>query len=165
MRLAISDANIFIDLFEIGLINHFFQLSLSYHTTDLVMNELDFSEQLILKPYIENGSLTVQKMNIQEIDELKTEVIISKKLSRSDISIYAYAKKINAMLLTSDKPLRKEAEAMGFEVHGILWLFDKLIEHEIITKTIAAKKMKELMLANTRLPKDACLKRIENWML
>ncbi len=164
MRFAISDANIFIDLFAIDLIDQFFQLSLVFHTTDLVINELDYSEQIILKQYIVKGSLTVKKMNDQEIDELITEVIISKKLSRPDISIYTYAKKINAMILTSDRPLRKEAEAMGFEVHGILWLFEKLIEQEIITKTIAANKMKELMLVNTWLPKHECLKRIDKWI-
>ena len=164
MKFAISDANIFIDLFEIDFIEEFFQLSLVFHTTDLVINELDYSEQIALWKYIENGSLEVKKMNIQEIEELKTEVIASKKLSRPDISIYAYAKEIKAMILTSDKPLRKEAQAMGFEVHGILWLFEKMIEQEIITKTIAALKMKELMLVNTWLPKQECLKRIEKWI-
>jgi hypothetical protein len=39
-----------------------------------------------------------------------------------------------------------------------------MIEQEIITKTIAALKMKELMLVNTWLPKQECLKRIDKWI-
>lgn len=164
MEFAISDANIFIDLFAIELIEEFFQLPLIFHTTDLVINELDFNEQFALMKFIENGSLKVKQMNDHEIDQLINDVVTSKKLSRPDISIYAYAKNIDAIILTSDMPLRKEAESMGFEVHGILWLFEKLIEEEIITKTIAATRMKELMLINTWLPKHECLKRIDKWI-
>lgn len=49
MKIAISDANIFIDLIAIDLIDQFFKLPLDLHTTDLVINELDHLEQMLLK--------------------------------------------------------------------------------------------------------------------
>lgn len=164
MKFAISDANIFIDLFAIELIESFFQLNLILHTTNLVINELDLAEQLVLRIFEEKGVLTIKKLDDADLDELKETAIASKKLSKPDVSIYAYARAIDAMILTSDRPLRKEAEANGFEVHGVLWLFDQLIEQTIITKAQAVQKMKELMLVNTWLPKQECVKRIEKWM-
>jgi predicted DNA-binding protein (UPF0278 family) len=50
---------------------------------------------------------------------LQSEVIVSKKLSKPDISIYAYAKSIDAIILTSDKPLRKEAPGTYFNFYNI----------------------------------------------
>jgi rRNA-processing protein FCF1 len=164
MKIAISDANIFIDLIAIDLIDQFFKLPLDLHTTDLVINELDHLEQMLIKEYQQKGSLLIKKMNIDELQSLQSEVIVSKKLSKPDISIYAYAKSIDAIILTSDKPLRKEATAKGFEVHGILWLFEKLIDEDLLTKKTAADKMHELMTINTWLPKTECHKRINIWM-
>jgi len=164
MKLAISDANIFIDLFAIELIESFFQLNLILHTTDLVINELDFVEQQILKGYVEKGALTVKKFDDADLEKLKATAIASKKLSKPDVSVYAFARAIDAMILTSDRRLRKEAEILGFEVHGVLWLFEQLIEQAIITKAQASVKMKELMLVNTWLPKQECVKRIEKWI-
>ncbi len=163
MKFAISDANIFIDLFAIELIDCFFKLNLVLHTTDLVISELDFEEQTILMAYSERGLLTIKKLDDKELDELKETAIASRKLSKPDVSIYAYAKALDAMILTSDRPLRKEAEAKGFEVHGVLWLFDQLINQSIITQPIAVEKMTELMRVNTWLPKNECMKRIEKW--
>lgn len=163
MKFAISDANIFIDLFAIELIESFFQLNLVLHTTDLIISELDFEEQAILMEYSEKGMLTVKKLDDVELDELKETAIASKKLSKPDVSIYAYAKALNAMILTSDRPLRREAESKGFEVHGVLWLFDQLISQALITQAVAVEKMTELMCVNTWLPKNECMKRIEKW--
>lgn len=164
MNFAISDANIFIDLFAIELIEEFFQLNLTLHTTDLVINELELAEQLLLKKHIGLGKLTVKKLEDVELEELRETAIISKKLSKPDISVYAYAMEISAMILTSDRRLRTEAQEKGFEVHGVLWLFEQLIEQEILSKTNAVGKMRELMLVNTWLPKQECLKRIDKWL-
>jgi len=44
MAIAVNDANIFIDLLEIDLIDTFFELKLDLHTTNLVLNELDYEQ-------------------------------------------------------------------------------------------------------------------------
>jgi predicted nucleic acid-binding protein len=163
MSIAVNDANIFIDLLEVDLIDTFFKLKLDLHTTNLVLNELDAEQQAVFKKYINRKLLTVKILNETEMLEIKKLELASGKLSAQDVSVYAYAKEINAMILTSDRRLRNEAQGKGFEVHGILWLFEQLLEEELIKPKKAIDKLTELMQINTWLPKDECKKRIEQW--
>ena len=163
MAIAVNDANIFIDLFEIDLIDTFFKIKLNLHTTNLVMNELDFEQKLVLEKHVKSKKLTVKVLNEIELDELKAKEIASNRLTKPDISVYAYAKELNATILTSDGRLRREAKEKGFDVHGILWVFEKLIEEKLIKPSKASEKLTELMKINTWLPMDECRKRIEKW--
>lgn len=163
MAIAVNDANIFIDLIEINLIDTFFELNLDLHTTNLVLNELDFEQQLILKKHISKKGLTVKNLGEKELEELKAKEITSGKLSKQDISVYAYAKELNAIILTSDRRLRTEAKNKGFEVHGILWVFETMMKQKLIKPKKAIEKLTELMKINTWLPMDECRKRIEKW--
>lgn len=163
MAIAVNDANIFIDLIEINLIDTFFELNLDLHTTNLVLNELDFEQQLILKKHIAKKGLTVKNLGEKELEELKAKEITSGKLSKQDISVYAYAKELNAIILTSDRRLRIEAKNKGFEVHGILWVFETMMKQKLIKPKKAIEKLTELMKKNTWLPMDECRKRIEKW--
>lgn len=51
LKTAVTDANIFIDLYDLGLINIFFNLDLEIHTTTSVLNELYHEQQQILEAY------------------------------------------------------------------------------------------------------------------
>jgi hypothetical protein len=48
IKVAVTDACIFIDLYELGLTNSFFALDLEAHTTLAVLNELYSEQQQIL---------------------------------------------------------------------------------------------------------------------
>ena len=163
MAIAVNDANIFIDLLEVDLIDMLFKLELNLHTTNLVLNELDATQQAVLKKYINKKQLTVKVLNEADLLELKRLELASGKLSAQDVSVYAYAKEIGAMILTSDRRLRNEAQSKGFEVHGILWLFEQLMDEKLVKPKRAIDKLTELMQINTWLPKDECKKRIEQW--
>jgi predicted nucleic acid-binding protein len=163
MAIAVNDANIFIDLLEIDLIDTFFELKLDLHTTNLVLNELDYEQQIIIKKQIAKKRLKVKILNDEELSELKEKEITSSKLSKQDVSVYAYAKELGAIILTSDRRLRIEAKSKGFEVHGILWVFEKMMEEKLIKPKKAIDKLTELMKINTWLPMDECHKRIEKW--
>lgn len=163
MAIAVNDANIFIDLLEIDLIDTFFELKLDLHTTNLVLNELDYEQQIIIKKQIAKKRLKVKVLNDEELSELKEKEITSSKLSKQDVSVYAYAKELGAIILTSDRRLRIEAKSKGFEVHGILWVFEKMMEEKLIKPKKAIDKLTELMKINTWLPMDECHKRIEKW--
>ena len=71
MAIAVSDANIFIDLLEVDLIDTFFKLKLDLHTTNLVLNELDAEQQAVFKKYINRKLLTVKILNETEMLEIK----------------------------------------------------------------------------------------------
>jgi predicted nucleic acid-binding protein len=163
MAIAVNDANIFIDLIEINLIDEFFKLDLDLHTTNLVLNELDYTQTQIIKKHITKKRLTIKVLTESELDKLKEKEISSKKLSKQDISVYAYAKELDAIILTSDKRLKTEAQSKGFRVHGILWIFETMMKQKLVTSKVAIEKLTELMEINTWLPMDECNKRIEKW--
>ena len=51
-RIAVNDANLFIDLCEIDLVEIFFELPLEFHTTQLILNELEEDQLQRLVPFI-----------------------------------------------------------------------------------------------------------------
>ena len=69
----------------------------------------------------------------------------------------------SARLLTGDKTLRKRAEGEGINVSGILFVFDELVNHNIISPKDAAAHLAELSETNVRLPKEEVAKRLEQW--
>ncbi len=80
-----------------------------------------------------------------------------------DCSVLITAKEQNALILTGDNHLRKAAIDYQIEVHGILWIFDKLIEKGYISLKLACIKLTELLSFNNRLPINECNLRLEKW--
>ena len=163
-RIAINDANLLIDLFDIDLIDSFFQLNLEFHTTTLIFGELDNDQQKYLKQFIETEKLKIREISILEIETFKNLPVQTRKLSVQDLSLYFYAIELkNCMILTGDNRLRKEAEKIGFEVHGVLWVFEELVNHNILEKQTAIQRLDELMKVNLWLPVSEFAKLTEVW--
>ena len=70
MAIAVNNVNIVIDLFEIYLIDTFFKLKLDLHTTNLVLNELDYEQQLVIKKHISKKRLTVKSFFLFRLEKL-----------------------------------------------------------------------------------------------
>ncbi len=70
-----------------------------------------------------------------------------------------------ARLLTGDRTLRKRAEGEGVVVSGVLFVFDELVKHAIISPQEAALRLSELAGMNVRLPMDDVRARFEQWGL
>ena len=66
-------------------------------------------------------------------------------------------------MLTGDRRLRRYAEEQSIEVHGILFIFDELVKHDIISTSMAADRLEELFAINARLPKAEIRERINRW--
>jgi predicted nucleic acid-binding protein len=167
MQLAVTDANIFIDLIELEIIADFFALSIEVHTTLEVVEELYSIQKEVLKAYQLTSRLFVHNLATDDHERIQ-ESIFPKGLSLQDKSVIYLAKKIGAMLLSSDKPVRKYAGKVSIEVHGMLWILDSLIEQQIYTPQQGAKKLKELQLINTTFSNNMELageieKRIKKW--
>jgi len=58
------------------------------------------------------------------------------------------ANKLNACVLSSDKALRDCAENKEIEYHGMIWIFDRLVETSGLTPKEAAGKLKQLVAIN-----------------
>lgn len=147
IKIAVTDANIFIDLHELELTHAFFLIGFEVHTTIAVLNELYAEQQQLLQTYVGAGKLMVH--NLLEDDFLAIQAAsYPKSLSPSDQSVLHIANKLNACVLSSDKALRNCAKNQAIEYHGMLWIFDRLVETMVLTKMSAAQKLQELLRIN-----------------
>lgn len=166
-RLIITDTNIFIDLHDIDLLNEFFQLDVEIHTTSTVIHELFPEQQKVLNTYGNTGKLQIHIISGPEVIEIQSYPY-PKSLSFIDKSVIYVGEKINAYILTGDKSMRNYAKKENLECHGILWLFDQLVDAEILSGSFAAVKLKLLVSLNNfygtnEVLMKAIQRRIDEW--
>jgi len=140
-------ACIFIDIIELGLSGHFFNLPFKIHTTLDVLNELYPSQRQVLNAFTEENKLVVHCLTDKEMVEI-SQIAFPKSLSQVDRTVLYTAKKIDAMVISSDKLVRNYSRGSSIEYHGMLWVFDKMIEYVFLSKRDAAQKLKELISIN-----------------
>jgi hypothetical protein len=162
MRFAVTDANIFIDLIRIELIDQLFQIDCEIHSSFEVFEELNDYQQQVLQTYTTAGKLTLNLLDPEDLEKVDSQPF-PKTLSYTDSTVIFLALKLEASVLTGDGPLRKFCDTKKIEVHGILWLFDKFIIRGLLAKEFAAEKLEALLLYNERLPKSECTKRLTEW--
>ncbi len=167
MRIAITDACIFIDLIELQLTSQFFGLDIEIYTTLDVYNELYIEQQEWLKIYRSFGKLTIHNLSPEEKDSIQN-MSFPKSLSDNDKSVLFLAEKLDALVLSSDKAVRSFAKKHSIEYHGMLWIFDSLIENGLITNEEAISKMRLLISNNIVYQNNMELnaeieKRIKRW--
>lgn len=162
---AVNDTNIIIDLFNVGLLDMFLSSNIELHTTDFVINEIvDVEQTKIVEKYINNGNLFIKEFSGDEMESLFTfQSIQTSNVSVTDCSVWKYALENEYVLLTGDGNLRRDALANGVVVRGILYVFDLLIDARLLSFQLAIEKLKELLSNNVRLPKSACISKIEMW--
>ncbi|MEO8403285.1 MAG: hypothetical protein ABI480_01765 [Chitinophagaceae bacterium] len=167
MKIAVTDACIFIDIHELKLTPSFFSLPLDVHTTIDVYNELFDEHKQFLTAFISVGKLTLhtlsedQRITIHRGD-------YPRSLSENDKSVIYLADVLDAILLSSDKAVRIYAKKKAIEHHGMLWLFDKFIETQIFSKKDAIIKLHQLVTGNLIYQNNEELmqevnKRIRSW--
>ena len=147
MRLAVTDACIFIDLIMLELVEPFFRMPVEIHTTFDVFDELYPEQQQQLSVYQLADQLTIHNLT-QEDKEKIQETVFPRALSDNDKTVIYLADKLHALLLSSDKPVRNYSKANSIEYHGMLWIFDKLLESNQITYQLAIQQINELTTKN-----------------
>lgn len=166
-KIVVNDTNVFIDLYEVGLLEEFFSLPWEVHTTDFVMLELQREGQHeTVAKYKADKRLVVPVLEakaMSEIGVLYQQNMNKTNLSLTDCSVWYYAKVNNYILLTGDRKLRTVSAYSGVEVHGVIYVFDTLVEFEIISRQLAVEKLQQLYVINPRLPKEEIEKRINLW--
>lgn len=167
MNLAVTDACIFIDLYNLQLTDSFFKLNYEIHTSFEVMEELYDHQKDLLKAYHSTGKLTVHEMQEEDwhyIHDMK----MPKSLTPNDKTVLYLANKNHCMVLSSDKKVRQQAKKLCCEYHGIFWILDQLIEMQLISKKEASLKLELLFQKNRFYPQNREMveekeKRIEQW--
>ncbi len=127
MRIIVNDASCLIDLRKAGLLPAALLLPFCFQLAyPVVRSELrDFTKAEI-------DDLVVRGLEIVDLDSDQVEQAFKLKAEQARLSVYdcfsltlAVAQD-DAILLTGDRGLRICAEAMGVEVHGVLWITDRL---------------------------------------
>lgn len=165
MKILVNDTNIFIDLHSVGLLEEMCRLPYEIHTVDLVVAEIaDADQRRIFDELVARGEISVDGFTADEVIEIVEEhSSVSGNLSIPDCSVCYFARKHNVPMLTGDRRLRRYAEEQSIEVHGILFILDELVRHDIISTSMAADRLEELFAINARLPKAEIRDRINRW--
>jgi hypothetical protein len=167
LKIAITDACIFIDLDDLGLTTIFFHLDVEVHTSVDVVNELYQKQKEILQVYESVGKLVIHNISDKERKTI-VESGYPKALSSSDQTVLFLAEKYEAIILSSDKPVRNCAKLKAIEYHGMLWIFDRFVEHNLLSKEEAAEKLEILVKTNIIYQNSIVLlgeisKRLKSW--
>ena len=126
MTIAITDANIFIDLIELDLITHLFEIELHVQTTTAVILELHPHQSNKLKPYINTGKLTLRSLTSENETQIScTE--FNKGFSETDKTLLFFCQADQLLMITGESLMRKYCHKCGLEVRGIIWLFDSFV--------------------------------------
>lgn len=166
MKLVVHDACILIDLIEGSLFDSWPGLDFVPLTTSLVLQEISnpLQKEILTNSVIAKRTLIVEDLpGIELASVANLQVQLGRGLSLSDCSAIFLAKKHNATLLTADSKLRKTAEQQGLVAHGTLWIFDSLLERGLLTPQSAAKKLRLIQAAGSRLPTKDCETRLRVW--
>jgi len=162
MRIAVTDANIFIDLIKLQMLGYLFSADIEIYSTREVVDQLNDNQYEKVDAFIQAKVLKVHNFSSAEIAEI-LQMPAPRALEFPDKAVAYLAAKIEAEVLTGDGPLRKFCEKNNLVVRGIIWLFDVFIEKQIINHQEAIERMNQLLSFNGRLPKDECLNRIKVW--
>jgi len=145
-------------------LNKFVKLNAYFYTTDLIIAEIRNSKQKSkIEKLINQGILKIIFLKYEELSKIYTLRQENNALAVEDCSVWYIAQKYNGILLTGDKKLRKQAYRNGINVRGILYIFDELVQNEIIEKQTAREKLLQLNAMNPRLPEEEINHRLKKW--
>lgn len=163
MKIAVTDASIFIDLIHIDWVGHLPKVEYEIITTYEVLAELYDWQQALLEEMIQENKLAVHAVPEDALNTWKAGFPIAKRLSRPDITMLWLAAQMGALVLTSDKVVRSTAAKLQLETHGILWLLDQFIGRRVVSAAEACAALEALLEINDRLPREECAERLERW--
>ena len=167
MDIVVKDANIIIDLLNIGLSQYCSQMEVEFHITQHVFREIrDATQQQQMIRMILEGELKVDEFSGEEYENF-LEMVESfdgvNNLSDADCSVIILAQRYSCRLLTSDRKLKRQAENYGLKVNGLLWIVDAIVEKGILTGKEMIPYLERYRETNERVPQNEINKRIDRY--
>jgi len=156
MQFVITDANIFIDLYEMNLLKGFFRLPFQVTTSVFVLEELDDIKASV-EPHI--TVLSISDKDLATISTMKWP----RPFSFPDRSILFLAQTNNMMVLSGEQLMMKWCKENQLEGHGILYILEMLITHKIYKPKYICSKLRLLMTINLWLPVGLCEEKMREW--
>lgn len=157
MRIIIHDASVLIDLVSMEILNEALSLPDDMAVPDLVVHEIvEPRQREALGACIQDRRFRVLPLNGDELAQAALMRTQMSGLSMADCSVILKAQALSGMILSGDMRLRKQATALGFEVHGSLWVVEQLFTHGALTSKDACVALTTLENSNSRIPKNEC---------
>lgn len=141
MKVAVKDANIFIDMESMGIFDLWQKLGYQTLTTSLIVQELEAGGHQEAIAYIEADTIQVRDPSLESTEKLFNEL---SRISLPDASVLCLALETKALLLTGDRTLRIAGEVRQVEVHGSIWILDQLVQSQLLPGPVAAEKLSRL---------------------
>ena len=129
MDVLISDTSVVIDLERSELIEHVFALPYRFVVPDALYEKeiKDYGGARLRELGLEIRALTGAQ--VAEAQRLRA---LERRISIHDSYALSLAKAEAAILLAGDAAMRRLADAEEVRCHGVLWVFDRLEEHQIV---------------------------------
>jgi predicted nucleic acid-binding protein len=155
----ILDTNICVDLFNGNLLESVLKLPDNFLLPDVILDELKepTGNSLISLGY---KSLLLSSDAVQIVFQYAEQYT---KPSRTDLFALAAAKTSITVLLTGDENLRKAADKEEVEVHGLLWLLDKLFDAQLLSGQQLNDALDNIVTKGAWLPQKEIQIRKEKW--
>lgn len=159
MRVLVSDTSVLVDLERGALLEAAFDLPFQLTVPDLLYERE-------LKDH--GGSELIELgLSVSELTDEILQLAVSytrsnKELSLPDCFALALAKTNDWTLLSGDAKLRQKASGEQVACHGVLWLFDRMMEHSVLdTRVLKAGLQAIASHPRCRLPRAEIKRRID----
>ena len=151
MAILVGDANVFIDVTVSNLSEAMFRLDDTIATPDVLYQD----ELLQHHPELPGLGLQINRLSSRGVDEVQRLRTLYKNPSTNDLFALALAKTKKWTLLSGDSDLRDAAVTEEVEVHGTIWLVERMVNSRVISSKRAEHAFRLMKENNRRLPWDA----------
>jgi predicted nucleic acid-binding protein len=159
--ILVTDTNIWIDLENGKILTDVFHLPYRFFTSDFACHETNFPDWNNLQML----GLQTHDLKPEKVFELFRMRATHHQLSVVDLATLLIAEELGASLITGDRRLNDLAKTRGLVVHGVLWILDEMVKHNVLAPFQATASLKEMLERGARLPNGECQKRFEIWTL
>ncbi len=156
MQVVITDANIFIDLYEMDLLEGFFKLPYSISTSVFILEELDDIKSLVEKV------VTVIPVTDADLSAM-SQIEWPRPFSFPDRTILYLAKVHQMTVLSGEHRMMVWCKKNELESHGLLYILDAMITQKVYKPEYVCHQLRKLMEINMWLPTNLCEEMIEIW--
>jgi predicted nucleic acid-binding protein len=155
MKLIITDVSVLFDLYQLEILPEFFALKAEISTTSFVYNEIVMTNQVVeFEVYKRSQKLNVIMLTDDEQEAVNQFATKRNLKSLPDKTMLWKSIQLRCALLTCDRKLKLEAKEHGIEVHGSIWVIEKLMEENILDRMKAIALLIKLKSINDRLPME-----------
>lgn len=147
--ILLSDANVLIDFGYVGAVALLPEIA-PVEVLDVVLEECRHEHQPTLVSDIVECGIVVVETDLEI--ERGSRALRTDQLSMEDGMNLYYASTRKRVLLAGDLPLRTRASEVGVEVHGSIWLVDRIVERGLADPDDVCRWLERWPVVGRRLP-------------